>query len=333
MLAVLTWPVGYMKTGMTLIGSLAQDTPAAATFHRLQQNGIPRGISFPIYVMTHGGDASVGGALAIAKATPGVWSVIAPNTPSYRRGDDALIVVIPTDESSDDQGKATLVNLRSHLARLPGGAADVGGATAGDMAFTHAVYGSFPKMLLVVMLVTGIILLRALRSVVLAAKAVILNVVSLGAAFGFMVFFWQLGHGSQLFYGMGATGAIRAWIPTIAFASLFGLSMDYEVFVLSRIREEYSRTGSTSEAVVNGMAKTGRLVTCAALILVITFLSVSLDPNLIVRIQSTTLAFGVAVDALLIRSLLVPALVILMGRWNWWWPWDKAASATSHRDA
>jgi RND superfamily putative drug exporter len=96
--------------------------------------------------------------------------------------------------------------------------------------------------------------------------------------------------------------------------------MDYEVFVLSRIREEYDRTGSTQEAIVAGMARTGRLVTCAALILMVTFLSISIDPNQIVKITSTTLAIGVVMDAVIIRTLLVPALVSLMGRWNWWMP-------------
>jgi RND superfamily putative drug exporter len=175
-------------------------------------------------------------------------------------------------------------------------------------------------MLTVVSLVTSAILMLALRSVVLAVKAVVLNVVSLGSAFGFMVFFWQQGHGSALLYGMPATDAIRAWIPTVVFASLFGLSMDYEVFVLSRIREEFDRTGSTQDAIVAGMARTGRLVTCAALILMVTFLSLSIGPNQIVKISATTLAIGIIMDAVIIRSLLVPALVSLMGRWNWWMP-------------
>jgi len=228
--------------------------------------------------------------------------------------------VIPHSEGSLEEGKATVTTLRQELAALPGGPASVGGATAGDVSFSHAVYGSFPLMLTVVSLATLIILTLSLRSLVLAIKAVLLNIVSLGAAFGFMVFFWQQGHGSTLIYGMSAAGAIRAWIPTIVFASLFGLSIDYEVFVLSRIREEYDRTASTADAIIGGMARSGRLVTCAALILMITFLSVSIDPNQIVKIMATTLAVGVLVDALIIRSLIVPALVSLMGRWNWWEP-------------
>jgi RND superfamily putative drug exporter len=249
-----------------------------------------------------------------------VHAVIAPDTPSYRRGSDSLLIVIPTAEGSLAEGKAIVARLRERLNEVGGGAADVGGATAEDISFTTAVYGNFPLLLTVVSLVTMIILLCALRSVILAVKAVVLNVVSLGSAYGFMVFFWQLGHGSSFIYGVPATDAIRAWIPTVVFASLFGLSMDYEVFVLSRIREEYERTGSTHDAIVAGMARTGRLVTCAALILMITFLSLSIDPNQIVKISSTTLAVGVMVDAIVIRSLLVPALVSLMGRWNWWMP-------------
>ena len=318
--AITTYPAFSLKTGFPLIGSLSQVGPAAEAFHALEHNGIPSAIDLPIQIMTHGGAPGLNTATAIAKGTPGVYAVISPDIPAYRRGEDALLTVIPNAEGSLAEGKAIVSRLRERLANLPGGPADIGGATAGDMAFTNAVYGSFPLLLTVVSLVTLVILVLALRSVVLPIKAVVLNVLSLGSAFGFMVFFWQQGHGSALIYGMPATDAIRAWIPTVVFASLFGLSMDYEVFVLSRIREEYDRTGSTQEAIVAGMARTGRLVTCAALILMITFLSLSIDPNQIVKISSTTLAVGVVMDAIIIRSLLVPALVSLMGRWNWWFP-------------
>lgn len=206
---------------------------------------------------------------------------------------------------------------------IPGGV-EVGGSTVGDMAFTDAVYGNFPRLIAITSLVKFIILTRALRSVVLALKAVVMNVVSLGAAFGFMVYFWQEGHGPNLFFGLPATGGIRAWIPTIIFASLFGLSMDYEVFVLTRIREEYDRTGSTDQAVVAGLARTGRLVTCAAMILAVTFLAISLDPNQLVKIVATASAVGIIVDAVIVRTLLVPAIVGLMGRWNWWVPSGRA---------
>ena len=319
-IGITTVPAFSMKTGFPLIGSLSQVGPAAEAFHNLERNGIPSAVDLPIHVMTHGGTVAVDQAVEIAKGTHGVYAVISPDIPPYRRGADALLTIIPDTEGSLAEGKAIVPRLRERLANLPGGPAEVGGATAGDMAFTNAVYGNFPLLLSVVSLVTLVILMAALRSIVLPIKAVLLNVVSLGTAYGFMVYFWQQGHGSLLVYGMPATDAIRAWIPTVVFASLFGLSMDYEVFVLARIREEYDRTGSTQEAIVAGMARTGRLVTCAALILMVTFLSLSIDPNQIVKISSTTLAVGVIMDALIIRSLVVPALVSLMGRWNWWMP-------------
>ena len=144
------------------------------------------------------------------------------------------------------------------------------------------MYGNFPLMLAAIAIVTFLLLARTFRSVVLAVKAVLVNLVSLGASFGFLVLFWQDGHGSNLIYGVPATGSIRNWIPIVAFAFLFGISMDYEVFILARMREEYDRTGSTTQAVVGSLAHTGRLVTCAALILAISFASLSTAPDIVV---------------------------------------------------
>ena len=182
------------------------------------------------------------------------------------------------------------------------------------------MYGNFPLMLGLIALITFVLLARAFRSIVLAAKAVILNIVSLGASYGFLVLFWQQGHGSQLVYGVPPTGAIRDFIPILVFAFLFGLSMDYEVFLLARMREEYDRTRSTREAVVGALGHTGRLVTSGALILGVSFLSLSTNPDLPVRMIATGLALGILLDAFVVRTLLVPALVAVMGRWNWWMP-------------
>jgi RND superfamily putative drug exporter len=175
-------------------------------------------------------------------------------------------------------------------------------------------------MLGLIALLTFVVLARAFRSIVLAAKAVVLNILSLGAAYGFLVLFWQQGHGSNLIYGVPATGAIRDFIPIIVFAFLFGLSMDYEVFLLSRMREEYDRSHSTDGAVVTALARTGRLVTSAGLILAISFLALSTNPDLPVRVIATGLAAGILIDAFVVRTFLVPALVAIMGRWNWWMP-------------
>src|SRR5207237_1987683 len=226
-------------------------------------------------------------------------------------------------EGSSSIGTATVTRLRAALTSVPG-RVEVGGNTAQNVDFNGAVYGNFPLMLAVIAIVTFLLLARAFRSVVLAAKAVLVNLVSLGASFGFLVLFWQDGHGSNLIYGVPATGSIRNWIPIISFAFLFGISMDYEVFILARMREEYDRTGSTKQAVVGSLAHTGRLVTCAALILAISFTSLSTAPALLVQMIATGLAFGVLIHAVLVRPLLVPALVAIMGRWNWWMPYGLA---------
>jgi putative drug exporter of the RND superfamily len=175
-------------------------------------------------------------------------------------------------------------------------------------------------MIALIAAITFILLARAFRSLILPLKAVILNIVSVAAAWGVLQFVWQAGHGSDEIWGIAPTGAITAWIPLMLFAFLFGLSMDYEVFILARVREEYDRTGSTTQAIVNGIGRTGRLVTSAALILFLAFISMASGPQTDVKVMATGLAAGILLDATVIRALLVPALVSLFGRWNWWLP-------------
>jgi RND superfamily putative drug exporter len=168
--------------------------------------------------------------------------------------------------------------------------------------------------------ITFLLLVRTFRSVLLPLKAVLLNLISLSAVFGSVVFFWQQGHGSGTLFNVSPTGAINFWLPVVIFAFLFGLSMDYEVFILSRMREEYDRTGSTSAAVVTGIGRTGRLVTSAALILFFAFSALASSPGTDGKIIGTALGVGILIDATIVRALLVPALVSIMGRWNWWLP-------------
>ena len=151
----------------------------------------------------------------------------------------------------------------------------VGGGPASNDDFIDAVYGSFPLMIALIAVTTFLLLARAFRSLLLPLKAILLNVLSVAAAWGVLVLVWQHGYGSELIWGIPATGTIPAWMPLIVFAFLFGLSMDYEVFILSRMREEYDRTGSTETAVIQGIGRTGRLVTSAALILFLTFISMA----------------------------------------------------------
>jgi len=131
---------------------------------------------------------------------------------------------------------------------------------------------------------------------------------------------WQAGHGSEQIWGIAATGSINSWIPLIVFAFLYGLSMDYEVFILARMREEYDQVGDTDEAVIFGLARTGRLVTSAALILFLAFGALASGPETDVKVLATGLAAGILIDATVIRALLVPAAVSLFGKWNWWLP-------------
>ena len=175
-------------------------------------------------------------------------------------------------------------------------------------------------MIGLIAVLTFLLLARAFRSLLLPLKAVVLNVISVAAAWGVITLVWQNGHGSSLLWGIAATHSVTAWIPLMVFAFLFGLSMDYEVFILSRMREEFDRTGSTDTAVIRGIGRTGRLVTSAALILFLAFVSMASGPETDVKVFATGLAAGIMLDATVIRALLVPAVVSLFGRWNWWLP-------------
>ena len=159
----------------------------------------------------------------------------------------------------------------------------------------------------------------------LALKAVLLNVVSLASAFGIVVFVFQQGHGSSL-WGIDATQSVTAYIPLMIFSFLYGLSMDYEVFMLSRMREAYDETGSTDKAIELGLARTGKLVTSGALILMFAFLVLSTSPGYEVKPLAIGIAAGIILDATVIRALLVPALMRLLGDANWWMPkWTSSA--------
>jgi RND superfamily putative drug exporter len=172
----------------------------------------------------------------------------------------------------------------------------------------------------VIALATFVLLVRAFRSLVLPLKAILLNIVSVGASFGVLVMVWQWGWGSELIWGIPSSGSITDWVPIMAFAFLFGLSMDYEVFILARMREEWDATGDNDTAIVRGLGFTGRLVTSAALILFLAFAAMAAGPETEIKIMATVLATGILLDATIVRALLVPALVSLMGHWNWWLP-------------
>ncbi len=312
-------PALSMNTGQPSAGSLGADSAAARAFHGLERDGVPNAVAWPIQILVHGGATNAQRAESVAHDTTGVWAVLTPRLPPGSGSSTTLLTVIPTQNGSTAAGQATVTRLRTALAGQSG-ATHVGGDTAANMDFTNAIYGNFPLMLAIISLLTFVLLARSFRSIALALKAVVLNLISLGAAFGFLVLFWQQGHGSNAIYGVSATQSIRNWVPVIMFAFLFGISMDYEVFVLSRLREEYDNTGDTRRAIVEAIARTGRLITCAALILGISFVSLSTVNDIAVEVPATGLAVGVILDAVIVRTLLVPALAALIGEWNWWMP-------------
>ena len=258
------------------------------------------------------------------RQTEGIDGASAPT--SWRKGDTGLVEAIPSTDGAAKPARKVIANLQHEvlpeLQQQIGGNAKVtlGGVAAEDRDFVHAVYGNFPYVLGFVILLTFVLLTRAFRSVVLSLKAVILNLISLACALGVVVFIFQQGHGSEAIWGIKATQAVIAWIPLMIFAFLFGLSMDYEVFIVTRIREAYDETKNTAKAIELGLARTGKLVTSAALVLVFAFFSLSTGPGPDIKQFGIGLAAGVLIDATLIRALLVPSVMMLLGRANWWFP-------------
>ncbi len=316
-LIVLMLPSLSMHVGEPSTAALAQSGPAHAALSGLQAGGVPSGTLTPIDVLaSHTGVPTITRELA---ALPGVHAVVSPATAQFRRHETALITVLPTAETNVPAGQTTVETVRHALAHTPG-VLGIAGSGASMLDFSHDVYGSFPLMLGLIALATFVLLARAFRSLLLPLKAVVMNLASLAAAYGVMTWIWQHGHGSQAVWGIPATGAITMWVPVMVFAFLFGLSMDYEVFILARMRESYDRTGDTRGAVIEGIGRTGRLVTSAALILVLSFLAMSTAPETDIKLLATGLGAGILVDAKLIRCMLVPAFVSLFGAYNWWLP-------------
>jgi RND superfamily putative drug exporter len=227
-----------------------------------------------------------------------------------------MVLAIPANEVGTSHGGTSLADIR-HTA--PPGVL-VGGDAAQTVDETSATYGAFPLMFGLVALVTFVLLARGLRSILLPAKAVLLNALSVAAAYGLIVLVFQHGLGSHALWGMSATGSIDTYVPLLMFGFLFGISMDYEVFILSRVREAYNRVRSTDSGIVEGVSRTGRLVTSAALILCLALASLSTANNITVRELAFGLAAGVLLDAVVVRMLLLPALVSLFGEANWWLP-------------
>jgi len=313
MLAVLIAPVFGLKIGQADVSSLAKSGPSYDTLQVLRDGGVGTGVLTPIEVLVPNADAEA--AADAARGVDGIQMAVVGGDAEM-----AVIDVIPEKETVESSSIEVVDAVRSAVEGAVDGEVYVGGAGAAVGDYFSAVYDRFPWVLGLIALITFVLLMRTFRSVLLPIKAVILNLVSLAAVFGWIVWFWQEGNGSEALFDVSATGAIAFWEPVLIFAFLFGLSMDYEVFILARMREEYDATGSTKQAVIVGLGRTGRLVTSAALILFFAFAALATSPGTDIKVMGTALGVGILIDATIVRALLVPALVSLFGAYNWWLP-------------
>ncbi|MGH2896560.1 MAG: MMPL family transporter, partial [Solirubrobacteraceae bacterium] len=302
--------------------TLSQTGDAKVGLTALERSGIGDGVLSPTEILTRGSDPTL--VAQRLNGVPDIQGATAPTTQGWRVGGLALIDVLAHTDS-----RSTVDHVRTAAHRL-GPDVRVGGIVAQNSDFIDAVYGSFPVMIALIAVLTFVLLARAFRSLVLPAKAVMLNVLSVLAAWGVVTLVWQHGYGSQAIWGIPAAGSIPSWLPLIVFAFLFGLSMDYEVFILARMREEYDATGQTDTAIVGGVGRTGRLVTSAALIMFLAFVAMGSAPDTQVKMIATGLGAGILLDATIVRALLVPAAVALLGPLNWWLPQRAARVLRVH---
>jgi RND superfamily putative drug exporter len=238
------------------------------------------------------------------------------------RGDLTAFTITTLYGPNRDEGKALAADLRRAGGPLspPAGATVLVGGGAADVAdVVDRVRADFPRTALFIVVSTYLVLFVLLRSVVLPAKALVMNTLSIVASFGALVWIFQDGNLSAIL-GFQPLGFVETTQPVILFCVLFGLSMDYEVFLLSRMKEVWDRTGDNTEAVARGLERSGRIVTSAALIVVLVAASFAFADIVLIKALGVGMAIAVALDATVIRALLVPATMRLLGRWNWWMP-------------
>ena len=235
----------------------------------------------------------------------------------------AQVIVAGRHEYGDDASRAFVDRLRDRLvpaAHLPAGMhAYAGGAPPQGADFLSRSYAVFPWLVLGVLALTFVALLVAFRSVLLPLKAVLLNLLTVAAVYGLLVVVFRWGVGADLL-GVGRADHVEGWIPIFLFAVLFGLSMDYEVFMVTRMREAWLETGDNSQAVARGLERTGRIVTAAALIMVAAFAGFVTGRVLGLQELGVGLVLAILIDATLVRAVLVPSIMAVLGRWNWWLP-------------
>jgi RND superfamily putative drug exporter len=267
------------------------------------------------------GDKAAAEQIAAALKRDKDFTFVAPPAVSPD-GRVATVTAYPRTGPQDARTTDTLKRLRDNVVpaieRQTGARVEVGGFTASTEDFSRVVAGKLPLFVGVVVLFSALLLLAVFRSVIIPIKAAVMNLLSIGAALGFVTLIFQEGHGAGLL-GIG-TGPIESFVPVLMFAIVFGLSMDYEVFLISRVHEEWEKSRDASAAVARGLQTTGRVITAAASIMVLVFGSFALGDDRVIKLFGIGLASAVFFDAVIIRCLLVPALMEIFGRRAWWLP-------------
>ena len=323
LLLVLALPALYMHLGSADEGNDAKGSTTRQAFDLVAQ-GFGPGANGPMMVVVDTGRAGSTAALprleAALRSTPGVALVSDPELSSS--GHAALITVTPTTGPQNTATAGLIHKLRDTV--IPDAVAGsglivhVGGETAGNVDFANAMSRRLPLFFGGVLGVSFLLLLLVFRSVLVPLKAVLMNLLSIGAAYGVMVAVFQWGRAGHL---IGVTAApIEPWAPMMLFAIVFGLSMDYEVFLLSAIREHYDATGDNASSVTAGLASTARVIAAAATVMVVVFGSFLVSDARSLKEIGLGLAVAIAIDATIVRVVLVPATMELLGRANWWLP-------------
>jgi RND superfamily putative drug exporter len=323
-LLVIAWPVLSMRLGESDDGNLPTSTTQRQAYDLVAQ-GFGPGSNGPLLVVVDlpspGDDAVLRDISSALAETPGVQTVLPAQTSP--NGAVAQIGVLPTTAPDSAQTADLVSTLRDRV--LPdaigttGAHAYVGGITASYIDIGDQISSRLPYFIGAVVLLSFILLLLVFHSVLVPLTAAVMNLLSVAAAYGATVAVFQWGWAKGL-VGLQSTVPIVAFVPMMMFAVLFGLSMDYQVFLLTRVREEYDRTGDTRQGVVQGLARTARVITSAALIMIFVFGAFVLNPTPEVKMFGLGLAFAVLVDATIVRMLLVPSIMEILGDANWWFP-------------
>ncbi len=324
LLSALVVPVAWMQLASADHGNDPKGTTTREAYDLLS-SGFGKGVNGPLVIAAASPDAASRTALrsltSVVTATPGVAAVLSPQMNADQTG--AAITIIPTTGPQDEATANLVQRLRSNV--IPAAAkgtnleAHVGGQTASDIDFARIMSDRLPLFMGSVLAFSFILLMLVFGSLLVPLKAVILNLLSIGAAYGSMVAVFQWGWFGSL---LGVTGGapIEPWAPMMLFAIVFGLSMDYEVFLLTAIKERFDHTGNNREAVVEGLATTARVITAAAAIMVMVFGGFLTNDDRAIKMIGFGLASAVFIDATLVRMLLVPATMELLGARNWWMP-------------